>query len=115
MTAEPLPSDDRVRILVVEDDAAARVGFQQLLTSWGYAVEGSALGAMHHSDFRRLFEGTNSKRDEESWRSARAAGLDIPEQQDVMTYDEVELGEVESFLDYCQQCAPHLYATLSDA
>ena len=29
----------RDRLLVVEDDAAQRVGLQQLLTSWGFAVE----------------------------------------------------------------------------
>ena len=40
----PSAQDDRVRILVVEDDAAARVGFQQLLTSWGYAVEAAVDG-----------------------------------------------------------------------
>jgi len=44
MTTDPAPPDDRVRILVVEDDAAARVGFQQLLTSWGYAVEAAVDG-----------------------------------------------------------------------
>ena len=30
---------DRDQLLVVEDDAAQRVGLQQLLKSWGYAVE----------------------------------------------------------------------------
>ena len=39
MASDTTAPDDRVRILVAEDDAAARVGFQQLLTSWGYAVE----------------------------------------------------------------------------
>jgi len=36
--------DDRVRLLVVEDDAAARVGFQQLLQGWGFAVEAACDG-----------------------------------------------------------------------
>jgi DNA-binding NtrC family response regulator len=44
MAIDPAPSDDRVRILVVEDDAAARVGFQQLLHGWGYAVEAACDG-----------------------------------------------------------------------
>ena len=30
---------DRDQLLVVEDDAAQRVGLQQLLKSWGFAVE----------------------------------------------------------------------------
>ncbi|MDO8586141.1 MAG: hypothetical protein Q7T82_03795 [Armatimonadota bacterium] len=82
---------------------------------WNYARDGSALGAIHPDHFRRLFEETNKKADEESWQSARAMGVDIPEQQDVITYDEVEQGESESFLDYLRQYAPHLYASLSDA
>ena len=81
---------------------------------WNYAQEGSALGAIRSDDFRRLFEATNKKADEESWEFARASGLDIPEKQDVMTYDEVEQGEVESFLVYCQQHAPSVYAVLSN-
>ena len=44
MAAENIAPDDRVRILVVEDDAAARVGFQQLMQSWGYAVEAACDG-----------------------------------------------------------------------
>ena len=32
-------SDPHVQVLVVEDDAAQRVGLQQLLRSWGFAVE----------------------------------------------------------------------------
>ena len=53
------------------------------------------------------------RRDEKSWQSAREAGLDIPEKQDLLTYDEAEQEEVESFLDYCQQYAPSLYVSLS--
>jgi DNA-binding NtrC family response regulator len=44
MSTNSAASDDRVRILVVEDDAAARVGFQQLLRGWGFAVEAAADG-----------------------------------------------------------------------
>jgi DNA-binding NtrC family response regulator len=44
MSTDSAAPDDRVRILVVEDDAAARVGFQQLLRGWGFAVEAAADG-----------------------------------------------------------------------
>jgi DNA-binding NtrC family response regulator len=44
MSADTAAPDGRVRILIVEDDAAARVGFQQLLASWGYAVESASDG-----------------------------------------------------------------------
>ena len=43
MPTDTVP-DDRVRILVVEDDAAARVGFQQLLQGWGFTVEAACDG-----------------------------------------------------------------------
>ena len=35
----PTSLPDRDHLLVVEDDAAQRVGLQQLLKSWGYAVD----------------------------------------------------------------------------
>src|SRR6187455_87769 len=38
MTSTPATSD-RERLLIVEDDAAQRVGLQKLLTSWGFAVD----------------------------------------------------------------------------
>ena len=78
-------------------------------------MKGAALGALHPSEFRRLFEETYRDADEESWQEARAHGLNIPEERDVMTYDEVEQEEVESFLDYCQQYAPQLHVSLSGA
>jgi DNA-binding NtrC family response regulator len=40
----PVAVDSDDRILLVEDDAAQRVGLQQLLTSWGYAVDVAANG-----------------------------------------------------------------------
>ena len=36
------PESDRV--LIAEDDAAQRVGLQQLLKSWGFAVEAASDG-----------------------------------------------------------------------
>jgi DNA-binding NtrC family response regulator len=43
MSTRP-PGSDSDRILVAEDDAAQRVGLQQLLKSWGFAVEAAADG-----------------------------------------------------------------------
>jgi|WetSurMetagenome_2_1015567.scaffolds.fasta_scaffold61177_3 hypothetical protein len=78
-----------------------------------YAVDGSALGAIHPDQFKRLFEGTHTKADDESWQRARASGLDIPEQQNVLRYDEAEQEAVEMFLAYCEQYASALYGSLS--
>src|SRR5438105_1342771 len=38
------PESTRERILIVEDDGAARVGLQQLIRSWGFEVETAADG-----------------------------------------------------------------------
>ena len=43
-TALPMPNKDagkphRERVLIVEDDEAARVGLQQLVGKWGFIVE----------------------------------------------------------------------------
>ncbi|HYN06916.1 MAG TPA: sigma-54 dependent transcriptional regulator [Vicinamibacterales bacterium] len=45
MANRPVAGDSDDRILLVEDDAAQRVGLQQLLTSWGYAVDVAVNGA----------------------------------------------------------------------
>ena len=39
MTDTTPSRDSRDQVLVVEDDAAQRLGLQQLLKTWGYAVE----------------------------------------------------------------------------
>lgn len=44
MTAETAGADDRIRVLIVEDDAASRVGLQQLIGTWGYATESAEDG-----------------------------------------------------------------------
>jgi DNA-binding NtrC family response regulator len=40
----PTHADTDDRVLIVEDDAAQRVGLQQLLKSWGYAVDAASNG-----------------------------------------------------------------------
>ena len=45
MANRPGARDSDDRILLVEDDAAQRVGLQQLLTSWGYTVDVAVNGA----------------------------------------------------------------------
>jgi DNA-binding NtrC family response regulator len=45
MANRPVAGDPDERILLVEDDAAQRIGLQQLLTSWGHTVDVAANGA----------------------------------------------------------------------
>ncbi|MCH8274821.1 MAG: hypothetical protein IH851_08525 [Armatimonadetes bacterium] len=80
---------------------------------WQFAEEGAILGAMHPERAHRLYERMHAPRDQAAWDRARAAGLDIPEKQDIMTYEECEEGENEAFMAYCDQCAPSLYAVLN--
>jgi DNA-binding NtrC family response regulator len=44
MPSTPAGPDSSDRVLVVEDDAAQRVGLQQLLRSWGYTVDAALNG-----------------------------------------------------------------------
>ncbi len=44
MSAKQSGGGDLERVLIVEDDAAARVGLQQLVASWGYTVEAACDG-----------------------------------------------------------------------
>jgi DNA-binding NtrC family response regulator len=44
MSSTPAGPDSSDRVLIVEDDAAQRVGLQQLLRSWGYTVDAALNG-----------------------------------------------------------------------
>lgn len=79
---------------------------------WQFAEQGAILGAADPIAARAVFDQTHAPRDQADWDRDRAAGLDIPEKQDVMSWEEVQEGENEGFMAYCQQCAPSLYAAL---
>ena len=44
---------EQIRVLIVEDDAAARVGLQQLIRSWGFDVETAATATRRCRSRRR--------------------------------------------------------------
>jgi hypothetical protein len=73
-----------------------------------YADYGAALGALHPHIIKKMFEETYTKVAKEKWEDAYAHGLDIPSEQDIMSYDEVEKEENEMFMDYCRGCFPRL-------
>ena len=81
--------------------------------AWLDAMDGAAIGALHPDLIREMFARSNAPRSKENWDRARAAGLDIPPEQDVMTYEEVEKAENEMFMHYCRECCPDLYAILN--
>jgi len=81
--------------------------------AWLDTMDGAAIGAMHPDLVREMFARSNAPRSKENWDRARAAGIDLPPEQDLMTYDEVEEAENEMFMQYCRECCPDLYAILN--
>jgi hypothetical protein len=81
--------------------------------TWQYALDGAILGSIYPTKLREMFECQHSVVPKEEWDLARAAGLDISVEQDVMSYEEIEEGENEVFMGYCQECCPELHAVLA--
>jgi len=82
--------------------------------SWQYSEQGAALGAIHPQTFRKMFEQSHKAAPKDKWQKARAAGLDIPEEQDIMNYDETVEGENVAFMEYCRECCPELHSILKE-
>jgi len=82
--------------------------------AWQYAENGAALGAVYPEELRKMFERSHEAVPNENWERARAAGLDIPQEQDRLSYKEVEDGENEVFMTYCRECCPDLYAVFTE-
>ncbi len=81
--------------------------------AWQYSESGGALGAIHPQVVRQMFFQTHTPVSKEKWQQARAAGLDIPPEQDVMSFEETEKGENEAFMLYCRECCPEFYVVLN--
>jgi hypothetical protein len=78
-----------------------------------YSQQGAALGATYPHVVRKIFERTHATVPKEEWEQARAAGLNIPPEQEQMSYEETEEGEDEVFMAYCRECCPDLYSILT--
>ena len=81
--------------------------------AWQYSDVGAAIGAIHPNMLRRMFQASNARVPEDEWKTARAAGLDIPAEQEVMSYEEIEEAENGVFMAYCEKCCPELYDVLA--
>jgi hypothetical protein len=81
--------------------------------AWQYSEQGAALGTIYPHIIRKMFDQTHAAVPKEDWERARAAGLNIPQEQDLMSYEETEEEENEVFMDYCRECCPDLYSILS--
>ncbi len=80
--------------------------------AYQFSTKGAALGAIYPYIMRKMFELTHKTVPKENWERARAAGLNIPPEQDLMNYEEIEKGENELFMAYCRECCPDLYFIL---
>ena len=81
--------------------------------AWQYAEQGAALGAIYPQMVRTMFERTHATVLNEKWEAARAAGLDIPREQELTTYEETEQADDAVFMAYCRDCCPRVYTDLS--
>lgn len=81
--------------------------------AWQYSESGAALGAIYPQVVRQMFIHTHAPVPKEKWQRMRAAGLNIPPEQDVMSFEETEQGENEAFMVYCRECCPNLYVVLN--
>jgi len=81
--------------------------------AWGYSVQGAALGVLYPHVIRRMFEQTHRPISKASWNRAVAAGLAVPAEQNVMSYEEAEEAENKAFIHYCRECRQDLYPVLS--
>lgn len=78
--------------------------------AWQYSENGAALGAIYPHIIRRIFDQTHAVVPKEEWEQMRSAGLSIPPEQDLMSYEETVQGENEAFMDYCRECCPDLHS-----
>lgn len=77
-----------------------------------YAMQGAVIGATHPEIIRDMYARTPTAVSEKHWQDARRAGLNIPERQDTMSYQETEEMEDQEFMEYCRTCCPTLYSAL---
>jgi hypothetical protein len=81
--------------------------------AWQYSESGAALGAIYPQVVRQMFIQTHAPVPKDKWQQMRAAGLNLPPEQDAMSYEETEKGENEAFMLYCRECCPELSVVLN--
>jgi hypothetical protein len=81
--------------------------------AWLYSVWGATAGALYPHLIRRVFEESHKAVPQERWEEARAAGVNIPPEQDRMSYEETEEAEDGLFMAYCRESRPDLYHVIS--
>lgn len=70
------------------------------------ADTGAAIAGTQPKVAREMFALQHAPRDQKSWDAARAAGVDLPPTQDIMSWDDAVDAELPLFREYCKQCCP---------
>jgi hypothetical protein len=81
--------------------------------SWQYSENGAILGATHSDVVRKMFARTHDPVPDDKWQQMRAAGVELPPEQDVMSYAETENGMNDVFMRYCRECCPEFFIVLN--
>jgi len=87
---------------------------------WQFAVDGASIGVKNPELIPIWYNRTNIQTPQAEWDLARSMGpdiphlansigIDIPPEEDVMSYEEVEEAENGLFMAYCQECCPDLH------
>ena len=90
----------------IKPDTAQEVSCQS-------AEGGAAFGAIYPDRFRTMFDHTHAAVPVERWERAHAAGLDIPHQQELLSFADVATAEDDLFMTYCRECCPTLHAVFA--
>ena len=81
---------------------------------WQYSEQGATLGAIKPSLVREIFTRTYML-DQEKWAMAHKAGLNIPQEQENITYEEAEELESSKFMIYCENVCPEIHSVLKNS
>jgi len=79
--------------------------------AWMDALDGAAIGVVHPDLVRDMFALSHAPRTKESWDHA-FQGVRYDYTTSIMTYEELEKAEDESFMHYCKECCLDFYAIL---
>ena len=76
------------------------------------AIEGIGFGIEYPDLTEKMYRGANENIDRESWDEARRAGLDIPQNPEVITLEEQENIALSMVAAYASEYHPHLVTPL---
>ena len=97
---------------------------KSLELTYPFAIDGTTIGFNYPKLVRQIDSRTNVPFPEAEYDLARSEGpnipilansigMDLPPEQDILTYEETEEAENGLFMAYCKQCCPELHDILN--